>query len=253
MAFLGAGDDVFQWDPGDGNDVIEGQTGTDKMLFNGSNANENITMSDNGNRFRFFRDVAAVTMDTDDVERVQFNAFGGVDTITVDDLSGTDVNQVRISLSSGPGQAADGQQDKVVVNGTAADNTIAIATTNGETVVSGLPAQVRITGVDAGTDQLQVNGLSGNDVIDASKLAANLFQFSSNGGLGANVFIGSAGNDVFVGQDGDDLAIMGAGNDVFVWNPDDDNDVLEGQAGTDTMLFNGANVSENIDMSANGS
>jgi Ca2+-binding RTX toxin-like protein len=39
---------------------------------------------------------------------------------------------------------------------------------------------------------------------------------------------------------------------VFVWNPGDDNDTIEGQAGFDTMLFNGANVSENIDVSANG-
>ena len=35
---------------------------------------------------------------------------------------------------------------------------------------------------------------------------------------------------------------MGAGDDTFVWNPGDDNDTIEGQAGVDTLLFNGANV-----------
>ena len=45
---------------------------------------------------------------------------------------------------------------------------------------------------------------------------------------------------------------MGAGNDTFVWNPGDDNDTVEGQAGIDTLLFNGANIAENIDISANG-
>ena len=45
---------------------------------------------------------------------------------------------------------------------------------------------------------------------------------------------------------------MGGGDDTFVWNPGDDNDTLEGQGGCDTMLFNGANVAENIDISANG-
>jgi Ca2+-binding RTX toxin-like protein len=40
-ALLGAGNDVFQWDPGDGSDVIEGQPGTDTMLFNGSGGSEN--------------------------------------------------------------------------------------------------------------------------------------------------------------------------------------------------------------------
>ena len=41
---------------------------------------------------------------------------------------------------------------------------------------------------------------------------------------------------------------MGAGDDTFVWNPGDDNDTLEGQAGFDTMLFNGAKLAENIDI-----
>ena len=53
-------------------------------------------------------------------------------------------------------------------------------------------------------------------------------------------------------EDGNDLALLGSGSDTFVWNPGDDNDILEGQAGFDTMLFNGANVAENIDISADG-
>ena len=73
-----------------------------------------------------------------------------------------------------------------------------------------------------------------------------------NGGLGDDVFLGSEGDDLINGGDGDDTALMGAGDDTFVWNPGDDNDTLEGQAGFDTMLFNGANVAENIDIAANG-
>ena len=84
---LGAGDDTFVWNPGDGSDTIEGQAGTDTMLFNGANVNENIDLSANGNRLRFFRDVANITMDTDGVEQVDFNALGGADTITVNDLT----------------------------------------------------------------------------------------------------------------------------------------------------------------------
>ena len=34
VASLGAGDDVYQWDPGDGSDTVEGQDGVDSMLFN---------------------------------------------------------------------------------------------------------------------------------------------------------------------------------------------------------------------------
>src|SRR5262249_28307922 len=94
--FLGAGDDVFQWDPGDGSDIVEGQAGADTMLFNGSNINENIDISANGERVRFTRDIASVTMDLNDMERIAFNALGGADKITVNDLSGTDVTQVNL-------------------------------------------------------------------------------------------------------------------------------------------------------------
>ena len=60
---MGAGDDVFQWDPGDGNDTLEGQDGTDTMLFFGSNVSENIDIVANGGRVLFLRNVANVTMD----------------------------------------------------------------------------------------------------------------------------------------------------------------------------------------------
>src|SRR5215471_12306209 len=68
--FLGAGDDVVQWDPGDGSDIVEGQDGFDTMVFNGANIAENMDLSANGARLRFFRDVGNITMDTNGVERV---------------------------------------------------------------------------------------------------------------------------------------------------------------------------------------
>jgi hypothetical protein len=57
---MGAGDDVFQWNPGDGSDTVEGQDGTDTMLFFGANIAENIDIAANGARVRFARDVANV-------------------------------------------------------------------------------------------------------------------------------------------------------------------------------------------------
>src|SRR5262249_42192728 len=61
------------------------------------------------------------------------------------------------------------------------------------------------------------------------------------------------GNDTIIGGRGTDTMLGGTGNDTFVWNPGDGSDVVEGQGGTDTLQFNGANISENIDLSANGS
>ena len=57
----------------------------------GANIAEDITISPNGGRVIFFRNVASVTMDLDDVESVDFRALGGTDNIVVGDLSGTDL------------------------------------------------------------------------------------------------------------------------------------------------------------------
>ena len=42
-------------------------------------------------------------MDLNNVEHIQFNALGGADKITVNDLAGTDVTQVDIDLAGTPG------------------------------------------------------------------------------------------------------------------------------------------------------
>ena len=89
--------------------------------FNGSNANEQMDVSANGSRVRFFRDVGN---DDDGPERDRgrsnVNALGGADTITVNDLTGTDLKAANIDLSaSGSGAGnGDGQPDTVIANGT---------------------------------------------------------------------------------------------------------------------------------------
>src|SRR4029079_16821366 len=87
-AQLGSGDDLFIWDPGDGSDVVQGQQGTDTMRFNGAAAAEQFTLSANGNRLKFFRDVGNITMDTAGGERVDVNALGGDQPVHLDDLRG---------------------------------------------------------------------------------------------------------------------------------------------------------------------
>src|SRR5215204_6540153 len=251
LALMGAGDDVFQWDPGDGNDTVEGQDGTDALLFFGANINENINISANGGRVLFSRDVAAVTMDLDDVERIGLRALGGADNIVVGDLSGTDVKTVDIDLR-GPNGGGDGAADMVTVNATQGADVFGVAGDAGGVTVFGLPETVNIFFQEQANDRLVLNGQGGDDVIDATSLEADGIQLTMNGGLGLDILLGSAGNDLVNGGDGNDSALMGAGDDVFVWNPGDDNDTVEGQDGADTLDFNGANVAENITLSANG-
>lgn len=251
VAFLGAGDDRFEWNPGDGNDTIEGQAGADSLLFFGSNASENFNVVANGGRVLLLRDVANVTVDFDDLESVEVRTLGGADNVTVGDLTGTDLTRLDLDLR-GPVGGGDGEADSVTVNGTqGADNFGAFGDSGGVTVF-GLATRVNVFQLDAASDRLTLNGLGGDDVIDATSLEADGLKLTMNGGLGNDVLIGSDGDDTITGGDGNDLALMGAGNDTFVWNPGDDNDTVEGQDGFDELVFNGANVSEQIGITANG-
>lgn len=251
LALMGADDDVFQWDPGDGNDTVEGQDGVDGLIFFGANVGENINILPNGGRVLFLRDVANINLDLDDVEAVDFRALGGADNIVVGDLVGTDLTVVTLNLR-GPGGSGDASPDTITVNGTPGIDTFGAAGDATGVRVSGLQTRVNLVSAEPANDRLILNGLGGDDVIDASALQADGIQLTLNGGLGADVLMGSQGDDQFNGGDGNDTALMGAGNDTFTWNPGDDNDIIEGQSGTDTMLFNGANVAEAIDISANG-
>ena len=252
VALLGSGNDSFTWNPGDGSDVVEGQAGIDTLLFNGSNASENIDISANGSRVRLFRDVGNVTMDLNGMEHIQLATLGGADTITVNDLTGTDVDQVGVNLAA-TGGASDGLADNVIVNGGNTADAIQISTRGSSVVVNGLAARTTVSGMDPSLDRLTVNGLGGDDTIDASHLHAGQINLTINGGDGNDTIKGSAGDDTVIGGRGNDVALLGGGNDTYVWNPGDGSDTVDGQAGADTLVFNGANVNENITISANGS
>jgi hypothetical protein len=173
-ASLGNGNDTFRWDPGDGSDVIDGQNGSDTMLFNGAAVNEDVTLTANRGRLTFFRDVGKVTMDTDDVETVDFNALGGTDQVTVDDLTGTDVTQTNLDLAGTlGGSAGDGAVDNVVVNGTDGDDTIDIDGNGSGADVTGLATAVSIQHADP-TDLLSVDTLAGTDDVSVDGVAGVL-------------------------------------------------------------------------------
>jgi Ca2+-binding RTX toxin-like protein len=295
VIFGGDGNDTIVWNPGDGSDVIEGQGGDDTLQFNGSNIAEHIDLSPNGARLRFFRDVANVTQDVNAVERVVYNALGGADTVTVNDLTGTGVQQVALNLAGTlGGTTGDGQADTVIVNGTTNPDTVTIAGDTRGVSVTGLAATVSISASESADDSLQVNLLDGADTITtqmaahtvslplvrlnggasaagqlgtsqrptirarqpiapaAAAMPANLIKLTLNGGAGADTLSGSAGDDTLIGGTGNDLLLGGDGNDTIVWNPGDNSDTVEGQSGDDTLQFNGANIGEHIDLSANG-
>jgi Ca2+-binding RTX toxin-like protein len=211
---MGAGDDVFVWNPGDGNDVVDGGDGTDTMIFNGSNQNENVNLSANGTHLRFTRDVANIVMDVTGTEIINFNALGGADNVTVNDLTGTDVTDVNVDLGLPAGTGnGDGAIDTVTVNGTANDDRIVAAGDPTGVDVLGLSAQVHITGAEA-TDRLKIYAGAGDDAVDAGSLASGSLQLTIDGGTGDDVLVGSPGNDTLHGGDGDDIIVGNGGQDV---------------------------------------
>jgi hypothetical protein len=163
-ALLGDGDDAFTWDPGDASDVIEGGGGADRMIFNGSNAAEKFAATADGPRLRFTRDVGSIVMDTDDVEQVVLNAFGGADSTMIGDLSGTDVAGVDVDLG-----AQTGEIDGVTLSGADGKHSIRVSGADGTVNVNG-DLDVRITHAEP-TDQLTVDSQDGKIKVDTRKLA----------------------------------------------------------------------------------
>lgn len=167
-ALMGAGNDTFVWNPGDGSDTVEGQGGKDVLQFNGSNAAEHFDISANGSRVRFFRDVANVTMDLNGIETVNLSTLGSADTVTVGDLTGTDLTKANVDLSGAPGSGSgDGAADTVTVDGTDGADNVDVGPVAGGTLVSGLSTDVQVTGADGASDNVDVNTLGGDDTINS--------------------------------------------------------------------------------------
>jgi Ca2+-binding RTX toxin-like protein len=76
-------------------------------------------------------------------------------------------------------------------------------------------------------DRIVINGLGGDDVIEATGLQPGIF-LTANGGDGDDILIGGAGNDTLTGGAGDDVLIGGPGFDV-----------LDGGTGSNVVIQDG--------------
>jgi len=148
-------------------------------------------------------------------------------------LTGTNADEMITPEEVSP-TVSDRQVDTVSVQGTIDADTVAVSRHGNDVVVSGLATPTTIDHANK-ADRLVINTAGGNDTIDASNLGKSH--------IGLQV-IGGPGNDLITGSDGDDS---------FVWNPGDGSDTIDGRGGFDTLVFNGANVAENVNITANGS
>jgi Ca2+-binding RTX toxin-like protein len=154
----------------------------------------------------------------------------------------------------------DGQagNDTVIFNGSSADDVIDIYGWDTNVAVVGLSAEMNLINVEPAKDTLVVNALEGADGVTASTMDAGIVKLTVDGGAGDDVILGSKGADVlqagtgddFVyGDQGNDVALLGSGDDLFQWDAGNGSDTVEGQEGSDRIVFYGSDDGETIDVS----
>jgi Ca2+-binding RTX toxin-like protein len=198
----GRGNDTFQWLPGTLNDVFDGGAGFDTAIVVGNDtaipdfATPDPTDVSNADTFVLNRDpsnpggvlfqrtnLIPFSISMDNIENVTLRTGAGNDSITIGDLSGTDVRQV----------VAEGGLGDDVINGSAQASTRIALTLRGN------DGNDRLVG-GAGNDIL--DGGAGNDIL--------------RGRGGRDVLIGGDGNDRLAGGGRQDTLIGGSGADTFV-------------------------------------
>src|SRR3954462_8261326 len=113
---LASGEDVAVWLPGEGSDIINGGRGQDALNFVGANIDETFALNASDQHAILTRNVGTIRMDMLYVEQVNLTTLGGVDSVTVGDLRGTDGEQANVDLAGQNGD--DSAVDTVVVDGT---------------------------------------------------------------------------------------------------------------------------------------
>jgi Ca2+-binding RTX toxin-like protein len=236
------GSDAFVWNQGDGSDVIDGGDGNNVLTFNSSGSGESFALSANGTHLQLTRNLGAITMDVTGVQQVNLNAAGGADSVTLNDLTGTNVQVANVDLGAG-------EADGVTVNGrSVADNLVANVSA-GIVRVTGLGYNINISSATT-VDTLTIRGNDGDDSIVAVPPIESTIGIVLDGGNGNDflsadaTLIGGAGNDILLGGAGNDELFGGDGDDVL--DGRGGSNTLDGEAGTDTILVSGTAGADTI-------
>lgn len=232
--------DTFLWNPGGGNDTVDGGGGADTLAFNGSNANETITIVPAGDGFELSRDIASIHMVVQRVEDLQVSLLGGTDVVRtaplvataqtlVDGDDGVTTDRVEIDAGGlcvtrvGDVFTIDARQsiglvrftDVLVQNAFCIADPCATAAPTGGCTVNGVKNQL-------------CQGGDGDDVIVGTK-ASDVVK----AGRGNDRVRALDGDDVVCGEEGDDVLSGGSGNDHLFGG--DGRDTLKGDAGDDLL------------------
>ncbi len=234
-AFGGPGNDDFITSGDTNVDNLDGEEGFDSVFHVGTTGDDAFTV---GGGFLFISGLGSGTIlfNHTGVEQISVSTGDAttVDTVLVQTQSPTDLETVIVHSGNG-----DSGTDLVIVEGTAADDTISIAPFNS---VEGLPVTVQLDpDFDQfdGKDQLEVRGLGGNDFFQGG--STFLVDVTLDGGEGNDTLEGATLDDNLIGGNGDDTLLLKENNLGGA-------DTFAGGAGFDTILVQGAEDSDDIDV-----
>jgi Ca2+-binding RTX toxin-like protein len=232
-AFLGAGDDRFIWDPGEGSDVVRGGLDVDTLEFNGSDAVETFTISDANGGVQLFRDVGNILMDLTSIERIELNGLDGDDVVDASALTqpvelvvnggrGNDTATLgagddRFIWNPGDGSdVVDGGDgtDTLEFNGSGADEEFTIFEADGGVQLFRDVGNILMDLADV--ERIELNGLGGNDLVDAASLTQDV-ELIIDAGEGDDVVIAGSSSDNVRGGGGSDFMLGGTASDRFVF------------------------------------
>ena len=182
VAFLGSGDDRFIWNNGDGSDSINGGSGYDTTQVNGADdpGDQFDLRAENGQAIFNRLNLGLFTLTNESIEKFKINGKGGDDSLTVGDLTGSDVQKVVFS----------GGEGNDVLDARESATKIKAKGGNGDDLLQGGSAEdIFIAG--AGHDV--VVGQRGNDTAD---LGDGDDRFIWNNGDGSDFINGGNGFDV---------------------------------------------------------
>ena len=181
-ADLGGGDDRFVWNNGDGSDLINGGAGFDVTQVNGADgAGDEFDLSQDGGQAIFNRlNLGLFTLTNDHIEQFEINGQGGDDSLTVGDLTGSDVEKVVFSGGDG-NDVLDARESSTTIEAFGGD---------GDDLLLGGSAEDTFV---AGYGDDIVVGQRGNDTAD---LGGGDDRFVWNNGDGSDLINGGAGFDV---------------------------------------------------------
>jgi Ca2+-binding RTX toxin-like protein len=253
------------WDSATAGEQTVAADGTFVVVLNGGDGNDSL----------------AVLAKNSEIVTAALNGGPGDDVLTGSDtgdsLEGLDGNDRLVGAKGGDAMSGGTGNDTLVWNNGDGSDSIDGGAGNDTTEVNGNPTlgdaftlepnagRIKFQRVnlvpftlDASTERFQVNGLAGDDFLQAEAGVGVLTLLSVDGGAGADtvngsdgpdLILGGEGNDTLNGGGGDDRIVGdrgndtmngGAGDDTLVWNNGDATDLMNGDAGRDDIEVNGA-------------